>query len=211
MSIFNKLSFVKKQHENNDVYTFYFTRPKGMNYKAGQHGIFLLGLRRPHPFSVSSAPDEEYVTITTHTDRKSRFKHRLMELKVGDSITVVGPVMNFAFRNDGRRNVFLAQGVGITPFRSMLVHAHTRLPGNEVTLVHVDGAEHLFRGVTQEYATKSFYPTNPDEFRDAVTRLDNDQWYFLSGSPKYIAATKELLVKKGVNPSDIVTDSFLGY
>lgn len=124
---------------------------------------------------------------------------------------LIGPVMNFTFQQDAPRNVLLAQGIGITPFRSMLVHAQAHVPEVETTLIHVDGTAHLFRDITEAYATNAFYPTNPDAFREAVAGLDTGQRFYLSGSPKFIGATKRLLREKGVEASAIATDSFWGY
>lgn len=212
MNIFYKLSFVKKQHEGSDVYTFFFTRPRNIQHKAGQHGVFLLpGLYRPHPFSLASAPDEEYIAFSTHTASGSRYKRRLSELKEGNSIGLMGPALNFTFKKEVKRHVLLAQGIGITPFRSMLMHAETHLPDVETTLVHVDSGEHLFRDITEPRATKTFYPMNSDAFRDVVTGLDTEQQFYISGSPKFVFATKKLLLETGVKAPAITTDSFLGY
>lgn len=210
--MFHKLSFVNKRHEGGDVYTFFFARPQGFRYDAGKHAIFLLpGLYRPHPFSISSAPDEEYIAITTHTGTGSRYKNRLLSIQPGDAMWCVGPVMKFTFTEDTARYVFLAQGIGVTPFRSMLVHAANHLPNVEMTLVHVDGGEHLFRSETQQLATHAYYPADTDSFRDAIRSLDSGGRFYISGSPSFIKSTTALLHKKGIDSSDIMTDSFLGY
>ncbi|MGH7218376.1 MAG: FAD-dependent oxidoreductase [Candidatus Microsaccharimonas sp.] len=212
MSSMNKLRFIKKQLENDDIYTFYFTRPEGLSHKAGQHGLFILpGFYRPHPFTISSSPGEEYVTISTHVDTGSRYKRKLMNLKDGDSILLLGPILNFTFRDDVRSYVFLAQGIGVTPFRSMLVHAHNEALPITTTLIHVDGKGHSFQQLTKECATKAFYPASPDVFRELVALQDASQQFYLSGSPRFVSATRKLLLQQGVKPRNISADSFLGY
>lgn len=212
MSLINNLTFVKKQHENDDIYTFYFNTPKGLKHKAGQHGLFVLpGWYRPHPFTISSSPDEELVTISTHIGTGSRFKKKLMSMESGDSILFIGPILNFTLRDHADTHVFLAQGIGITPFRSMLFHAYAASLPIITTLIHVDSKGHTFRDLTQEYATHAYYPTNPAEFQAKVKEQDINQVFYLSGSPRFVRATRKFLVERGVKRRNIRTDSFLGY
>ena len=212
MALFNRLSFIKKKHENDDIYTFYFSPKQKIEHKAGQHGLFLLpGLHRPHPFTFSSAPGEEYITFTTHVDTGSRYKKRLMKMTPNDRITLAGPLGGFTLESSSNEHILLAQGVGITPFRSMLVHADAdKLPAT-TTLIHVDSKTHTFRSLTEKLATKAHYPTNPDEFRELVRKQDSSQLFYISGSPRFVRATKDLLEEMGVRPSSIKVDSFMGY
>ncbi len=212
MSLITPLSFVKKNLEGGDIYTFSFASKRPIGYKAGQHGVFFLpGFYRPHPFSLSSSPEEKYVTISTHVGSQSPFKKKLLSMKKGDKLFVLGPIMNFSLRTHAERHVFLAQGIGITPFRSILAHVHEAALPVTTTLIHVDGKEHTFKALTEAYATTSFYPTDPDQFREYVKQQNPNSAYYLSGSPRYVAATKELLAEHGVLSKDIITDSFWGY
>ncbi len=212
MGIFNQLSFVKKSHEHGDVYTFYFKKPKRMAHKAGQHGLFILpALARPHVFSLSSAPEEEFITISTHVRTKSRYKQRLANMKPEQKVIFIGPVFNFTFKESNKDHVFLAQGIGITPFRSMLVHARGQNLPITTTLIHVEHSPHTFKNVTKKHASNAFYPTTSDEFRQHVLKQDIRSTYYLSGSPAFIAGTKKLLRQRGIRSSRIYADLFLGY
>ena len=66
-----------------------------------------------------------------------------------------GPMMDFTFRAGVTDVVFLAQGIGITPFRSMLTHAHAAALPVTTTLLQVDGGEHVYRAVTEPLVTES--------------------------------------------------------
>lgn len=212
MGPLHKLTFVKKQQDSTDCYSFFFTKPTGFHYSAGQHALFILpGAYLPHPYSMSSAPEEDYITVSARVSSGSRHKKRLLSMKLGDAMFVLGPILNFTFKKNIKDYVFLAQGIGITPFRSMLVHADKQsLPVN-TTLIHVDSHEHTFKNLTKKYATHAHYPTNPDEFRQRVLAQDMTAHFYLSGSPKFIATTKSLLFEQGVKRRSIYTDSFLGY
>ena len=212
MSFVTTLTFVKKNHETDDIYTFSFSTDQPHTYKAGQHGLFVLpGLYRPHPFSLSSSPDEPTITFSTHTATGSAFKNKLMRLKAGQKMFLFGPIMNFTFAEATPKHVFLAQGIGITPFRSMLVHAHTAKLPLKTTLIHVDSKAHAFKSTTQEHATTALYPSSSDEFRRIVEQQSADQVFYISGSPRFVSSTKRLLNEMHVPHASIKTDSFLGY
>lgn len=212
MSLFKKLHFIKKEKENGDIYTLFFKKPANFKHKAGQHGIFIIpGFYKPHPFTLSSSPDEKYVSFATHVDTGSKYKQKLMTMTESSSIVMLGPIMDFTFVEGAEKYVFLAQGIGITPFRSMLLDSQANLRGVNTTLIHVDSKGHAFKDLTEKYATNAYYPTSADEFRAHITKFDHDQLFYLSGSPKFVNSTKELLTKQGVPPRNIKTDTFLGY
>ena len=212
MSLFTALTFVEKKLENDDIYTFSFSSKNKIKQKAGQHGLFLLpGLYRPHPFSLSSSPTEEYAKFSTHTATGSAFKKKLLTLQPGDKMYFVGPIMNFTFVDTESKYVLLAQGIGITPFRSMLAYAQQAQPLFDTTLIHIDSTSHTFIELTQEAATTSFYPSSTEEFQAIVKQQDATKLFYLSGSPRFISATKKLLVAIGVPKKNVKTDSFFGY
>lgn len=212
MRFFQTLTFVSKQQENDDVYTFYFSYRGSLGYAAGQHGGFILpGLYRPHAFSLASSPQEKLVAIGTHVATGSRYKNTLMRLQPGDRIVMFGPIMRFYMRKGHSGYVFLAQGIGITPFRSMLADAHDTQAPVTTTLIHVDAHQHTYRHETEQWATHAYYPTNPDEFRTLVKQQSIDQLFYLSGSPKFISATKKFLKTFGVHRRQIKADTYWGY
>lgn len=212
MRAFTQLSFTKKKHETGDIYTFYFTPKKPLKHKAGQHGLFILpGLYRPHPFTLSSAPDEDYVTISTHIDTGSRYKKRLMNLKRGDKMQLVGPILDFTIQPNETNHVFLAQGIGITPFRSMLVDAHNEKLPIKTTLIHVDKSDHAFQSITRKTATHAHYPKSSQEFNFYMNDLDTSSLFYISGSPHFIRQTRKYLLEMGVASNRIKSDLFFGY
>lgn len=205
------LTFIKKVHEHDDVYSFFFEKPKNLSYKAGQHGIFFLpGLYRPHLFSLTSAPHQDSISFATKVRPGSHFKQKLLKLKTGDSIYMFGPILNFTFDSRYNSHVFLAQGIGITPFHSMLNHAkHTDMT-DTITLVHVSKDGHTFQETTSSLSNNSHFPTSSDDFKQHVARLNVESIFYLSGSSAFIASTKRTLRKLGIPASRIKTDLFLG-
>jgi len=115
---------------------FWFSRPAGFRFRAGQS--LLLGLISPpetdgegdtRTFTIASAPHEPELMVATRM-RDTAFKRVLKSLPLGAALTIDGPNGEMALEESPTRPaVFLAGGIGITPFRSMALHAaQARLP-----------------------------------------------------------------------------------
>jgi glycine betaine catabolism B len=209
-----RLTFVDKELRHGDVYSLRFKASKPIKHIAGQHAAFLARRGRPHIFSLASAPEEDYVMIATHLREGSPFKQALAALRPGDHITMVGPALNFTLEGAPDHVVFLAQGVGVTPLRSMLVHNARSASRRHITLIHADGLEPTFCDETQSLADESHYPDSPEMFQSMLERTvaDNPQaWFYISGSPSFIKQTKDFLVTNQIPKSQLKSDGFLGY
>jgi glycine betaine catabolism B len=73
-------------------------------------------------FSLSSSPSEPAQISVTCKISDTPFKQALSRLRPGDTAEVYGPLGAFLFDRD-RPSVFIAGGIGITPFRGMLRYA----------------------------------------------------------------------------------------
>jgi len=119
--------FVKKIKLSKDTYEFYFSRPFGFKFKAGQYLKWTLPIRNPDSrgssryFTISSSPENsEYLTITTRVI-KSSFKKKLLRLKKGEKVKAFGPLGYFDFNiKNKKQKIFLAGGIGLTPYHSIL-------------------------------------------------------------------------------------------
>lgn len=141
------MKLLKKEKVSKDAWSFYFERPSGFNFIAGQYikvklNPDLIGAGIPNPdergtsrfFSIASSPTENNLMITTRIIQSS-FKKTLVVLKEGDEIEFRGPHGAFVLDEKARSIVFLTGGIGITPFRSMFVFAHDlKLPA-KITLI----------------------------------------------------------------------------
>src|SRR5688572_20817059 len=115
---------------------FYFARPAGFRHQAGQS--VLLKLIDPpetdaqgdaRTFTIASAPHEAELMIATRM-RDTAFKRVLKTASMGRAVTIDGPNGEMVLHDDtARPAVFLAGGIGITPFLAMARHAaNERLP-----------------------------------------------------------------------------------
>lgn len=126
MPVFNaKLN--KKEEVANGTIAFYFEKPESFKYQAGQH-INVTLIDPPETddegttriFSLASAPYEKDLMVATRI-RETAFKKIFKNIVPGNEVEVYGPSGNFILHKDGSRPaVFLAGGIGITPFFSMI-------------------------------------------------------------------------------------------
>lgn len=185
-------------------------------------------------FSIASSPDEPCLMIATRMTG-SAFKRSLADLPVGSGVRVNGPYGEFLLDVDPMRPaVFLAGGIGITPFRSMIKHAIERQSPQRLTLVYSnrtpDDAAFLDELQNWERENPNFrliatmtQPQNSGktwtgrtgyvgvEFVRDCLRDQTPSVYYVAGPPRFVSAVAAVLATAGVNESDIRTDEFFGY
>lgn len=93
-----------------------------VRHRAGQFAFFTFlggGVRaEPHPFSIASGPAEDELRIVVKA--LGDFTQRLQSLEPGPEVLVEGPYGGFPDADPvGDRQVWVAGGIGITPFLSM--------------------------------------------------------------------------------------------
>jgi predicted ferric reductase len=109
-------------------------------YQPGQF-IFLTLLQQglekePHPFSLSSSPErKDMISITIKN--AGDFTSKIDQLQPGAIALVEGPfgIFSYTHLRSGCELVFLAGGIGITPFLSMLRTLQRCEPQRKVTLI----------------------------------------------------------------------------
>lgn len=117
---------------------FYFRRPHGFQFEAGQFASFTLlragdsdlgGTTRT--LSIASAPHEKNLMVAMRL-RETAFKRNLNSLPIGAEILLQGPYGWMTLSKDGARPaVLLAGGIGITLFRSLIWNEPNRCPRAE--------------------------------------------------------------------------------
>lgn len=127
------LPFIKKEQIAKNTYSFFFDRSDHpFDFLPGQYNRVFLELsqkdeRGSHrSFTICSSPQEkDILMITTKiVDQASPFKQKFNSLIPGEKIRFFGPMGMFTLPEKSKLPlVFLAGGIGITPFHSMLVSA----------------------------------------------------------------------------------------
>jgi ferredoxin-NADP reductase len=106
---------------------FQFEKPKHFVFKPGQYIDLTLSGSQPglpngltHTFSIASSPCDSELVVATRI-RNTVFKQAISILPIGSQARIEGPMGSFSLhKNTARPAVFLAGGIGIAPFFSML-------------------------------------------------------------------------------------------
>lgn len=136
---------VGRQQVAEGTMAFQLERPRNFLFKPGQFiDLSLPGVRPDgsdgltHTFSIASSPADEQITVATRM-RDTAFKRALSRLAIGAQVRVKGPMGSFTLHNNvSRQAVFLAGGIGITPFLSMISNASANLTHPSITLFYVN-------------------------------------------------------------------------
>ncbi len=126
--------------ETEDTFTLYLEKKDNFNYKAGQFSFIRIGgnkLYARHPFTMSSAPNDDKIAFTIKIAGK--FTQIAKELKKGDTVTLDGPFGIFVSEMRSKKDkdlVFFAGGVGITPFLSIIKDAIYKNSNQKITLFY---------------------------------------------------------------------------
>jgi ferredoxin-NADP reductase len=220
---------------------FRFAKPADWTYRAGQFVDITL-LDPPETdaegntrgFSISSAPSENVIMITTRL-RDTAFKRVLQRMSLGSLVKVEGPFGDLRLHHADRPAVLLAGGIGITPFRSILIEriGAGGLP-YRVVLFHAnrrpaDAAfADEFRRLERTDPNLIFVPTmtalagsmqtwagERGHIDIAMLRrhLDGvvDPIFYVAGPPGMVQALRTTLVTSGVDEDNIRTEEFTGY
>ncbi len=101
-------------------------RAKGQPIKHAHAGQFMFVrfsgdkiLSESHPFTISSAPSEDVIRLTIKASGDYT-RHLFDHLKEGSDATIEGAYGLFNYKTGGDKQIWVAGGIGITPFLSFL-------------------------------------------------------------------------------------------
>ena len=106
-----------------DTTSFRFSRPADFSYKPGQYIMVTIKSDEKeivHPFSISSSPTEREFIEFTKKLTTSEYSTRLKSMKPLDWARIDGPYGKFTCECEYEKILFLAGGIGITPFFSII-------------------------------------------------------------------------------------------
>lgn len=220
---------------------FHFERPQGFVHVAGQN--LAMSLIDPpesdaegpnRTFTIASAPHESELMIATRM-RDTAFKRVLKSAALGLKVQLDGPNGVMVLHEDSARAaVFLAGGIGITPFLSMVRHAAKRRLPHHIALFYanrrpedaafLDELRRLAQThpnyrliATMAEAEKSSQPWKGETGfirRDMLERHLPDLQspiYYLAGPPAMTMAMQSMLASCGVSAENVHSEEFYGY
>ncbi len=224
-----------------DTWEYVFSVDPPLRFLAGQYLEWTLP--HPHPddrgvrryFTVASSPTESDVRLGVKIGEKhSSYKVRLKAMEPGDTLLAGQLSGDFVLPHDPREKlVFIAGGIGITPFRSMIKCMTDRKEARDVVLFYANRApEDVAYGDVLSEAERAIDLRVVHVFRDvkpgpgmpigAITGVDpssirahvpdwENRMYYLSGPSAMVDAFVVMLKTMGVPRRRIRTDYFPGF
>lgn len=223
------LSLRKKKEIADNTYSFYFEPDRPFNFKAGQFMHWTLPHKNPDSrgvrrfFTICSSPtqNEAMISLKVPDENPSSFKRTLMGLKNGDQAVAIDPSGEFVLPKDKSESlVFIAGGIGVTPFISMAGWMIDKKDKRDIVLLYSNSTEKevAFRDTldeAEEYGLKTIYViTKRDGYVDEkMIGKRVPDWvkrtFYISGPQPMVEAFKRMLTKMGVRR--VKTDFFPGY
>ncbi len=221
----------------NDIYDFVFIPDQKPRFSPGQYLEWTLPHRKPDArgnrryFTVASTPEdtEVYLGVKIYPNGSS-FKQALMSLKKGDVVSAGSVAGDFVLPKDkNKKLIFIAGGIGITPYLSMIQHLINHNERREITLFYsnkttgdiayadfLDGARNTL-GMKVLYALTEEQPSNSyvGKISSDMIQKEVPDWreriFYLSGPHSMVTAFDSTLKKMGVHKSHIKKDFFPGF
>ncbi len=220
---------------------FHFEKAADFDFRAGQ-AIDITLINPPETdeegntraFSIASAPFDPDLMIATRM-RDTAFKRVLRRSPSGLEVKIEGPSGSFVLHRKAEKPaVFLAGGIGITPFLSIIRQAvHDKAP-HQMYLFYSNRRpeDAAFLDILAEaaaqnanfhlIATMAEMEKSQREWKGETGFINQDMLlrrmpavqgpiYYLAGPPAMVAAMREMLTRAAVDEDDIRTEEFSGY
>lgn len=236
------IQFLSKKEITKDTYSFYFSRPKDFVFFSGQYNRWTLpitandGRGSSRFFTISSSSlESEFISITTKVGI-SDFKKALLQLEKNDEMKIFGPMGRFTLdESDTRQKVFIAGGIGITPFHSMLLYAAAKNLTIPLTLLVSFSTFEEAAFYTELTELEKTHPhikiiytiTHPEESKNPwsgetgrissemiqkYVRDISQSVFYMAGPPSMVDGTKKLLLEDiRIKNENIKIEQFSGY
>ena len=235
-----RVRLAERRLETADVMSFTFDLGgQTLEYLPGQYLHYQLdelsfpderGNRRH--FTISSSPTEKGIVMFTTRMRGSGFKETLRHAPLGRELACESPSGRFVMPQDEtRRHVLIAGGIGITPYRSILLH--TADTGGQIDAVMLyfsrSEADIVFRreleALVRRMPTLSVvhilgepgpgWTGERGKLDEALLRrwvIEPDRSLFwISGPPPMVRACRERIREIGIQDDAIRMEGFAGY
>lgn len=231
-----KVTFVRSELEAENIRTFYFKPEQLVRYTAGQYTELHIPHKKPDKrgtkrwFTLSSSPTDALLTITTKyagDDKSSTFKKALFKLTPGTELHMAEPMGDFVLPKLIQTPlVFVAGGIGITPFHSMLKWLAETDEERPIKLLYGVRSEDeivfqdTFRAAGVEPTIIVSEPSDSwggergqlsAELILGLEKPSEDTLVYVSGPEPMVQALSRDLRKTGLRKNQLVTDEFPNY
>ncbi|OGD81619.1 hypothetical protein A2572_04555 [Candidatus Collierbacteria bacterium RIFOXYD1_FULL_40_9] len=221
------LQLINKELVADNTYQFSFRSTPPVSFNPGQylewslshHNPDIRGIRRY--FTISSSPTEKEIKLTFKLfSPPSSFKNEFSKLKVGYKIQASHIAGDFTPQVSADNLVFIAGGIGITPFRSIIRYYLDKNFKKNIYLLYASTNEgdfafkELFQQASKQIGLQTNYFVSSKGQKittDTIREIKNYQnyTYFISGPDAMVKHYKSILRSLGIHK--IKTDYFPGF
>lgn len=233
------LTLVEKRELAAGAFEFVFASDRPLAFRAGQYIEWTLphranddrGNRRY--FTIASSPTENALRLAVKFYKPaSTFKRALWAMQPGDTISASHVAGDFTLPRDPKTKLaFIAGGIGITPFRSMVEYVIDRKETRDIALLYsnktsseiayrdfFDAASHTI-GLKTVYAVTDEPARAPGTYTGIIDRTlierevpdYKDRIFYISGPHSMTEAFTKTLRDMGIPRLHIKTDYFPGF
>jgi ferredoxin-NADP reductase/Na+-transporting NADH:ubiquinone oxidoreductase subunit NqrB len=219
---------------------FIFTAPQHLNYRPGQYTEWTLPHAKPDErgsrryFTLASSPTEDTLRLGVRFyPNGSTYKQAMLAMDNNTPVAAGAVGGDFVLPHDASRKLaFIAGGIGVTPFRSMIKYLHDTNEARDITLLYSErnaaeiAYDDVFAAARQQIGLKAIYVLTDQgtaipagmqsgpitaalisaEIPDYLDRL-----FYISGPHAMVTAMKQQLRGLGVKDYNIKVDFFPGY
>lgn len=224
-----------------DTYNFIFTPDKQFKFAPGQYLEWTLGQVHADNrgnrryFTIASSPTEPTVHLgVKFYEPSSSFKKSLLSMKPGDVVAASQLSGDFTLPKDTTKKlVFIAGGIGITPFRSMVKHMLDTGEKRNTVLLYSNknvsdiAYKNIFDEAASRLGMKTIYTLTdtqqPPQDWSGQTGYVNETMikttipdfaeriFYVSGPQAMVTEVDTLLKNMGIPSSHIKKDFFPGF
>ncbi len=235
------MTFAEKNELANSVYQFVFHTNQKFTFQPGQYMEWTFphehsdsrGNRRY--FTIASSPTEPDVKLgLKFYENSSSYKKALLETKPGRMMVASQLAGEFTMPKDPTQKlVFIAGGIGVTPFRSMLKYLIDKNEKREIVVFFANKTEDeicykdIFEEAKKKLDIKTVYVLSdetkiPKNWQGKVGHIDMDmiksevpdymeRTFYISGPHAMVNAFQDVLSSVGVAKNKIKSDFFPGF
>jgi ferredoxin-NADP reductase len=233
-----ELTLQAKKAEAKEMYSYIFSPSKRLKYTPGQYMEWTLPMSKADArgnrryFTLSSSPTEDHLMFTVRQpQQRSSFKVELDKLPKGSKMLAYQLEGSFVLPKDPQQKlVFIAGGIGVTPFRSIIKYLLDKQDERDIILLHSASVpagfafKDLFKqasriGLRANYIISGEPPAGWAGFKGAIDSKViksiapdyKERIFYVSGPYGMVVAVKNNLLKMGIKRQQIKTDYFPGY